>query len=304
MRLRQERCVSEAAQPEAVADHEHRRQGHRGAGDHRVQQPGHRQGQRGHVVAERPHQVALDRAQGAPREPHGVRRRTQVAADQRQVGRGHRRVGAGPERDAEVGPGQRRGVVDPVADHRDDPALLLQARHLVDLALREHAGHDRADADLVGDRPGHDLVVAGQQHRLEAEPLEPSHGLGGGRLHDVGDDQYAAGPPVPARQHRRPAGRPDLVEGGLELARHRHAPARQQLRPADHDVVPLHRPARPQAVVAGEVVDRRPARGHGPYRRAATGAATRRTPRRPGGVRRRRTHRGQGRRRRGSSRRW
>ena len=50
----------------------------------------------------------------------------QVAADQGDVGGGHRHVGAGADGDAEVGLGQRRRVVDAVADHRHDLALGLQ----------------------------------------------------------------------------------------------------------------------------------------------------------------------------------
>ena len=42
-----------------------------------------------------------------------------IAADERDVGRLDRHVRAGPDGDAEVRPGERRGVVDAVADHRD-----------------------------------------------------------------------------------------------------------------------------------------------------------------------------------------
>src|SRR5262249_37946331 len=53
---------AEAAQPQAVADHEDRGERHRGAGDHRVEQAQRGQRQGGHVVGERPEQVALDGA--------------------------------------------------------------------------------------------------------------------------------------------------------------------------------------------------------------------------------------------------
>ena len=68
--------------------------------------------------------------------------------------------------------GEGGGVVDPVADHGDDPAVGLEATDDVDLVGRQHLGDDVVDADLVGDRPGGALVVAGQQHRGEAEPAE------------------------------------------------------------------------------------------------------------------------------------
>ena len=51
-----------------------------------------------------------------------VGHRAQVAADQGQVGGLDRRVGAGAHRQAQVGLGERGGVVDPVADHGDRPA--------------------------------------------------------------------------------------------------------------------------------------------------------------------------------------
>ena len=61
------------------------------------------------------------------------------------------------------------GVVDAVADHRHHPAAGLQVADRGHLALGQHAGHDLVDPDLGGDRARHALVVAGEQHRLEAE---------------------------------------------------------------------------------------------------------------------------------------
>ena len=67
-------------------------------------------------------------------EPDGVHGRGQVAADQGQVGGLDRHVGAGAHGQPEVGLGQRGGVVHPVADHRDRPAVGLQPLDHVDLA--------------------------------------------------------------------------------------------------------------------------------------------------------------------------
>ena len=61
--------------------------------------------------------------QRAAGQPDGVHRGGQVAAHQGQVGRLDRHVGAGAHGQPEVGLGQRRGVVHPVADHRDRPAV-------------------------------------------------------------------------------------------------------------------------------------------------------------------------------------
>ena len=71
-RSRGGRVRFEAAQAQAVRHHEHRRERHRGAGQHRVEQPGGGQRQRGDVVGERPEQVALDRRR--------VRRESRIAS--------------------------------------------------------------------------------------------------------------------------------------------------------------------------------------------------------------------------------
>src|SRR5918998_6929769 len=51
----------ESPEPQAVADYEHRRKGHRRPGEHRVQQTSGRERQCRDVVRECPEQVALDR---------------------------------------------------------------------------------------------------------------------------------------------------------------------------------------------------------------------------------------------------
>src|SRR5664279_3644734 len=79
------------------------------------------------LYAKRPEQVPPDRAQGTAGQPDRVDRGAQVTADQGQVGRLDRHVGAGAHGNSLVGLGQRRGVVDPVTDHRHHPALVLQA---------------------------------------------------------------------------------------------------------------------------------------------------------------------------------
>ena len=63
-------------------------------------------------------------------------------------------VGAGAHGEAEVGLGERGGVVDPVADHGHDPTLVLQAADDGDLVLGQHLGDHVVDADLGGHGPG------------------------------------------------------------------------------------------------------------------------------------------------------
>ena len=104
-----------------------------------------------------------------PRQGYRVRDGARVAADQGHVGGLDRRVGAGAHGQAQIGLGERGGVVDPVADHGHRAALVLQAPDRVQLAARVHPGDHVVDADLAGDRAGGALVVAGQQHRVQAE---------------------------------------------------------------------------------------------------------------------------------------
>src|SRR5699024_9058604 len=145
----------------------------------------------------RPEQVRLDRAQGPAGEPDRVERGHQVPAHERDVGGLNGDVGAGAHRQAQVGLGQRRGVVDAVADHRDDLPLALQAGDDVDLVLGQNLGDDLLDADLGGDPPGDGLVVASEQDRGEAETLQAGDGLSAGGLDGVGDDEDPAGLSVP-----------------------------------------------------------------------------------------------------------
>ena len=101
----------------------------------------------------------------------------QVAADQGQVGRLDRGVGAGAHGQAQVGLGQRGGVVDAVADHRHHPAGGLQLLDHVGLARGQHPGDHLVDADRGRDGPGGALVVAGEQHRPQAQAAQPGDRL-------------------------------------------------------------------------------------------------------------------------------
>src|SRR5699024_127521 len=105
--------------------------------------------------------VGLDRAQGPAGEPDGVDRGPQVAAHEGDVGGLDGDVGAGAHGQAEVGLGEGGGVVDAVADHRDDLALGLQAGDDVDLVLGQDLGDDLVDTDLGGDPTSNGLIVTG-----------------------------------------------------------------------------------------------------------------------------------------------
>ncbi len=63
-------------------------------------------------------------------------------------------VGAGAHGEAEVGLGQRGGVVHAVADHGHDAALGLEAPDHPGLVRGQHLGDHLVDADLGRDGAG------------------------------------------------------------------------------------------------------------------------------------------------------
>ena len=67
----------------------------------------------------------------------------------------------GVHRDADVGLGQRGGVVGAVAGHRDEPAALLLLPDEAHLVLGRGLGEEVVDARLLGDGRGGQRVVAG-----------------------------------------------------------------------------------------------------------------------------------------------
>jgi hypothetical protein len=88
---------------------------------------------------------------------------------QRHVGGRHGHVGTGSDRDAEIGLGQRGGVVDAVPDHGHASALRLQLAYLGRLLTRQHLRDNVLDSGLSSDRFGGGPVVAGQHPDLKPE---------------------------------------------------------------------------------------------------------------------------------------
>ena len=96
----------------------------------------------------------------------------QIAFQQRDAGAFHRHIGPGPHRDADIGGGECRRVIDTVTGHRDDAALLAQAANAIVFMLRLDAGFDFVDAEFPGDGARSALVVAGQHDDFEAELVQ------------------------------------------------------------------------------------------------------------------------------------
>ena len=85
-----------------------------------------------------------------------------------------------PMAEAEVGLGERRGVVDAVADHRHDASLGLEpADHLGLVGRGLTSAMTSSMPTSCGDGAGRGLVVAGQEHRAQTERLERGDSFGG-----------------------------------------------------------------------------------------------------------------------------
>ncbi|KAG1252099.1 hypothetical protein G6F65_018063 [Rhizopus arrhizus] len=95
-----------------------------------------------------------------------------VARHQHHIGRLHRDVGAGTDRQADIGLGQRRCIVDAVADEGDVPMRGLEPAHRFDLAFRQHLGHHLINAQLARDRLRGAGVVAGDHRHLQAQLVQ------------------------------------------------------------------------------------------------------------------------------------
>ena len=141
-----------------------------------------------------------------------------IAADEGHVGRLDGHVGAGPDGDAEVRPGEGRGVVDAVADHRHALAGQLEPLHRGRLLGRQHLGEDvlGGDAGAPADRFRGGSGVPGDEPRIDAQrravgrPRPPPPGLSG--------SARTRSPASPAID-RQPGGRPSLGSRAIAIGR-------------------------------------------------------------------------------------
>mmetsp|Transcript_127687 Transcript_127687/g.397657 ORF Transcript_127687/g.397657 Transcript_127687/m.397657 type:complete len:443 (-) Transcript_127687:1736-3064(-) len=141
--------------------------------DCRVEQAcGHGQGD--DVEAEGPEEVPHDRPEGGPAQLQEGHALAQLRADEGHVRGLHGDLGADADGDADVGLGQRRGVVDAVADETDPegpaaPPLGLELLHALALRQRQGLRDDVPDADLLRNALRGRGIVAGAQPDLGSE---------------------------------------------------------------------------------------------------------------------------------------
>ena len=192
---------------------------------------------------ERRDRAAGDQQLLADRDDLEQLRRVRVEVDH--VGRllGRRRPAV--HRQADVGLGERRGVVRAVAGHRDEVAVGLLAADEGDLVLGLGLGDEVVDAGLAGDRRCGPRVVAGDHHGPDAHPAELGEALGEPcltvSLSSMTPRSAAVG--RGSRAASRPVG--DLVGSTVDELRRQRLPSRSA---AMASTAPLRIECRPTAV--------------------------------------------------------
>jgi hypothetical protein len=122
---------------------------------------------------------------------------------------------------------------------------------------RQRARDDLVDARGGGHGPRGRLVVAGQQHRLQAEGPEPGHRRGRRRLDRVSDREGAPGSAVPAGQDRGATRPLPLATLLAEVVGNGQAVFGQQRRPPDQDFGPADDAASAESRQRQEAVSQR-----------------------------------------------
>ena len=128
-----------------------------------------RNGNQDRVIAEGPEQVLGDIAQRRAAEVDGARDGAEVAAHEHDIRRFDGNIRPRPDREADIGGGERRRIVDAVANEGDFAVRGPQGLDRIRFAFRQDLRLDLVDAERAGDRLRRRLAVAGD-HR-EAEPV-------------------------------------------------------------------------------------------------------------------------------------
>ena len=186
----------EQVQPQGVGHHTEAAQAHRRRAEHGVQgqaEGDEQTGSQGNphaVVEESPEQVLVDVPQCGPAHADGGGHIGKAALHQHHVRRVDGHVGARADGDADIRPGQGRGIVDAVA-HHGHLSLLLQLADDALLAVREHTGDDLVHAGLGADGLGGALVVSGEHDHSDAHVPHLPDSLGAVLLDDIGHGDNA-----------------------------------------------------------------------------------------------------------------
>ena len=142
----------------------------------------------------------------------------------------HGDIGARPDGDTDIGRRQRRGVIDAVAHHGHDLALLLHFLDLRGLVLGKDFGEDRIDAELLRDGIGHRLGVARQHGDLDVPLVQRAHGRVALIADPVRDSEQGNSPTVTDEIDGRLTLAGGLVGSAFDFLRHVDALAVEQRR--------------------------------------------------------------------------
>ena len=111
----------------------------------------------------------------------------QIALDQRDARTFHRDIGAGTHRDADMGLGQRRSIVNAVAGHRDQSTCVLQLFDDFGFLFRQHFRFDPVYPELPGHGVGRCPVVSSQHDHFYAGFVQRFQGFRCRCLDGIGD---------------------------------------------------------------------------------------------------------------------
>jgi hypothetical protein len=120
------------------------------------------------------------------RQPDDLHSVAWVAIDEDDVGGFDGYVGSGTDGNAYVGSSERGRVIDAVARHGNDAALLLELLDVFAFCVRQHLGDDAIQPKFFGYPVGHFLLVARQHHHFDAHLMQRADGFFEGLSDDIG----------------------------------------------------------------------------------------------------------------------
>ncbi len=114
-------------------------------------------------------------------------------------------IAAAAHGDPDIRLGQRRGVVNPIANHRHFVPLALQTLNGIGFTVRQHAGDHFINAGFFGDSLRGGGVIPGKHHQPVALPMQTRQGVDAVFTQRVADGEQRGGLTIHRQQHRRGA---------------------------------------------------------------------------------------------------
>ena len=147
------------------------------------------------VVEEGPEEILVDILHNRPGQADGRRHVRQPTLYENHIRRINCHVRSGSDGNARIGPGQGRGVVDPVPDH-GDLALFLQVPDDFFLSCGQNASDDPVYPGRPANGPCCIGIISGQHDNLDAKRLQLPDSFRALLLHGVGHGDDAQVPAV------------------------------------------------------------------------------------------------------------